>query len=105
MRIKVLAKDIDKGITALNALHARAYDLYAVENSLPDWANHPEAGSGAPDTGKQTLGAEGFTDFSQFVSSGAADSDSVRQSQVYDTEDGEEESQDIIDLKLRRQVY
>lgn len=92
-------------MTALNALHARAYDLYAVENSLPDWANHPEAGSDALVTryGKQTLGAEGFTDFSRFVSSGAADS--VRQSQVYDTQDDEEESQDIIDLKLRRQVY
>ena len=98
MRVKVLAKEIDKGIKALNALHTHAYNLYVEENSLPDWVNHSSSEpADAPDTSEPTLGAESFKDSSNFVPAG------VRQSRAHSTEDDADE--DIIDLKLQRQVH
>ena len=102
MRVKVLAKEIDKGIKALNALYARAYNLYVEENSLPDWVNHPSSEPvNAPDTSELNLGAEGFKDSSNFVPAGRAAG--VRQSQAHNTDDDADE--DVIDIKLQRQVH
>ena len=95
MRVKVLEKEIDKGIKALNTLYSRAYNLSAEENSLPDWANHPSSEPvDEPDTSELTLGAESFKDSSNFVPAGTAAG--VRQSQAHNTEDNADE--DVIDL-------
>lgn len=93
MRVKVLAKEIVKGIKALDALHTRAYELHIAENPLPAWANDP--GSDALDMDEPTLDAESFKEFPEL---GIAEG--VHEAQTYDTDE-----EDLIDLKLRRQVH
>ena len=78
----------------MDALQARAYDLYCVENAQPGWAMNR---FNAPDTGEPTLNAENFADSSQFIPARATEA--LRESQRYDTE---EDDEDLIDLELRR---
>ena len=100
MRIKLLAKEIERGINSIDALQARAYKFHIAEKPFPPgWVEEP--GLDALDTDKfpaATWDAESLTTISQLVSA------TVTGGQTYDTEE-EEELEDIIDLKLRRQVH
>ena len=97
MRVKVLAKEIERGIKSINALQARAYKFHIAENPFPPgWAEEP--GLDAQDMDKPTWDAES-TSISQFV---AAAGVNRQEAQTYDSDTEEE---DIIDLKLRRQVH
>lgn len=99
MRVKVLAKEIERGIKSINALQARAYNFHIAEKPFsPGWVEEP--GSDAPDVDKPTWDAESTT-ISQFVAAAGVRSQEA-QTNASDTEEGEE---DIIDLKLRRQVH
>jgi hypothetical protein len=96
MRVKVLAKEIERGIKSINALQARAYSFHIAEKPfLPGWVEEPASGPDAPNMdNKPTWDAESTT-ISQFVAASGVP-------QTNDTEEGEE---DIIDLKLTRQVH
>ena len=97
MRVKVLAKEIDRGVKSLNALQARAYNFHIAEKPFPPgWVEEP--GLHAPNTDKPTWDAESTT-IAQFVAATGVHG----QAQTYDHIASEEE--DIIDLKLRRQVH
>ena len=101
MRVKVLAKEIDRGIKSLNALQARAYKLHIAEKPFsPGWVEEPGLPVDALDMDKPTAAtwdADSHpTTISQLVAAAG-----VQETQTYDPE---EEEEDIIDLKLRRQV-
>lgn len=97
MRVKVLAKEIERGIKSINALQARAYKFHVADKPFPPgWVDEP--GLDAPDMDKPTWDAESAA-ISQFVGAAGVH---WQEAQTYDTE---EEEEDIIDLKLRRQVH
>ena len=100
MRVKVLAKEIDRGVKSLNALHARAYNLHIAEKPIPPgWVEEP--GLDAPDyMDKPTTWDAESTTIAQFI---AAAGVHRQEAQTYD--DGTAGEEDIIDLKLRRQVH
>ena len=99
MRVKVLAKEIERGITSINALQTRAYKLHIAEKPFPSWVELEGPDLDAPDMDKPTWDAESTT-ISQFV---AAAGGHWQEAQTHHTT--EEEEEDIIDLKLRRQVH
>ena len=98
IRVKVLAKEIERGIKSLNALQTRAYKLHIAEKPIPPGWVELEEPLDASDTNKPTWNADSTT-ISQFV---AAAGGRWQEAQTHDTE---EEEEDIIDLKLRRQVH
>jgi hypothetical protein len=101
MRVKVLAKEIERGIKSINALQTRAYNFYIAEKPFsPGWVEEP--GLDTPDVDKPTWDAEGTT-IPQFVAAAGGHS-GWQEAQTYDTKE-ELEAEDIIDLKLRRQVH
>jgi hypothetical protein len=81
MRVKVLAKKIERGIKSLNALQARAYKFHIAEKPLPPgWVEEP--GLDALDMDKPTAAtwdAESPTTISQLAAAAG-----VQDAQTYD---------------------
>ena len=105
MRVKVLAKEIERGIKSLNALQARAYMCHIAEKPFPPgWVEEPgldslDMNKPAAATGTSSWdAAESPTTISQLVAAAG-----IKEAQTHDTSSASEE-EDIIDLKLRRQV-
>ena len=99
MRVKVLAKEIERGIKSINILQARAYEFHIAEKPFSaDWLEEPGLDALDSSMEKPTWDAENPTAISRLVAAAG-----VQEVQTYDTSI-EEEEEDIIDLKLRRQV-
>jgi len=92
IRIKLLAKEIIRGVETRDALLRKAYLLHTQSNPLPSWA-HTEISELPP-----MFSAENMIDISE---SEEAPIPGAGRRLIKPVEGSEAEDQDLVDLKLR----
>jgi len=92
IRIKVLAKEMIRGVEAIDALQAKAYLLHTQANPLPSWAQTEN--SELP----PMFSAENMINISE---SKEAPTPGAGRRLIKPAEGSEAEDQDLVDLELR----